>query len=121
MADLTKSLAVRDSSATFTLNNGAASQTVVCNTKDERVVIYVKNTDATTARVKIAKGNGIRSILGDLKVDVAQNAEVVIGPLESARFKDLTTGKITVAITGTNDAAFGGTVANVKLAVVQLP
>lgn len=121
MADLTKTLAVRDSSATFNLNNGAASQTIVCNEDDEKVVIYVTNSDATTARVNINKGNGIRSILGDLKVDVAQNATKVIGPLDSMRFKNMTTGKITATVTGTNDAAFGGTITNVKIAVVQLP
>lgn len=121
MADLTKSTAVRDGSANITSNAGAASQTIVASGVDERLFIRVTNTDATTARVNVNKGNGIRSVLGDLKVDVAQNAVKVIGPLDSMRFKSLATGKITVTITGTNDAAFGGTVGNVKLEVIQLP
>lgn len=117
MADLTKTNAVTNDSVALTLNNGAASQTIVIS-KDEKFVLYVKNTDTTTARVRVVKGNGISSVMGDKYQDVAQNAEYIMGPFESARFGNST--KITVNITGTNDAAFGGTVTNVKLGAIQL-
>jgi hypothetical protein len=120
MADLNKTSAVRDGSVNVTLNSGAASQTIVANV-DEKMCIYVRNTDATTARVRVAAGTGMRKDIGSIYKDVAQNGEAIIGPLDSMRFKDVSTGKYTVTITGTNDGAFGGTVSNVKLAVIELP
>jgi hypothetical protein len=114
MADLNKTLAVRDSSAALTLNNGAASQTIVWNGQDEKVALYVKNTDAAQVTVTVKAGTGIRSAIGDLSVNVAAGAETVIGPLDSMRFKERATGKVTVTIAG-------GTASNVKLAVIQLP
>lgn len=119
MADLTKTNAVKNSNIAVTLNSAAASQTIPV-TKDERMAIYVRNTDAVTARIRVVKGNGIANVMGDTYVDAAQNAEYLIGPLESARFTDYTTGKITVNVTSTADGAFGGTIGNVKLAVIQL-
>jgi len=119
MADLTKTNAVKNGSVAVTLNAGAASQTIVVS-KDERFALYIRNTDIVTARVRAVKGDGIASVMGDAYVDVAQNEEFIMGPFESARFVGQTTGKITVTITGTNDAAFGGTVGNVKLAAIQL-
>jgi hypothetical protein len=121
MADLTNIKAVRDGSVELTYTNGSAAQTVVADCADEKVIIIVNNTDATTARVAVAAGTGIRSALGDVKVDVAQNKVRVLGPFEGMRVRDMTTGKITVNITGTDDAAFGGTITNVKVAAVQLP
>jgi hypothetical protein len=119
MADLTKTLAVKNGNATPTVNNGAASQTIVIS-KDERFILRVTNTDAVAARIRVKAGNGIASVMGDKYVDLAQNAVAVLGPFESARFGDNLTGKITVVITGTNDAAFGGTITNVKIEAIQL-
>jgi hypothetical protein len=119
MADLTKTNAVKNGSVAATVNNAAASQTIVV-TKDEGFCLYVRNADATSARVRVVKGDGIAGVMGDTYVDVAQNAEKIIGPLESARFADKDTGKITVNVTGTDDGAFGGTITNVKLIAIQL-
>lgn len=121
MADLAKTKTVRDGAVALTLNNGAASQTITNDGHEERLALYIKNTDAVAARIVIKAGNGIRSVAGDLKIDVAQNEEKVIGYLEGMRFKNMADGKITVNITGTDDGAFGGSVANVKLALIQMP
>jgi hypothetical protein len=119
MADLTITNAVTNSSVTPNVNNGAASQTIVIG-KSERMVIRVTNTDATAARIRVKAGDGISSANGDVYVDLTQNAVTYIGPLESAQFGSKSTGKITVQITGTNDAAFGGVITNVKIEVAQL-
>lgn len=119
MADLTKTNAVKNGSVSNTVNNGAASQTIVVS-KDERFALVVRNTDAVTARVRIVKGNGIAAPMGDAYADIAQNGEYTFGPFESARFVDQSTGKITVNITSTADGAFGGTITNVKLTALQL-
>jgi hypothetical protein len=59
--------------------------------------------------------------MGDIYKDVAQNGIAIFGPLTSARFKDMDTGKVNIDITGTNDAAFGGTITNVKIRAIVLP
>lgn len=119
MADITKTSAVKNGAAVVTLNNGATSQTIPV-TKDELFVLYIRNLDTVSARVMALAGNGIASAMGNAFVDVAQNGEAILGPFESARFVNTSTGKITVVINGTNDAPFSGTITNVKLAGLQL-
>lgn len=120
MADLTKSTMTRNNGATITSNNGAASQTIVCNRGDEKVVIRVSNADATTALIRF-KANGFGAgKQGDLDVQVAQNA-IKGFVLESSRFKDPATQKLTVEVLGVGGGAFGGTVTNVKLEVIEMP
>lgn len=120
MADLNKSTMSRNNGAAITSNNGAASQTIVCNRSDEKVLIRVSNADATTALIRF-KGNGFGAgVQGDLDVQVAQNG--ISGfVLESSRFKDPATQKITVQVLATNGGAFGGTVTNVKFEVIEMP
>lgn len=120
MADVTKSIMTRNNGATITTNNGAASQTVVCNRGDEKVLIRVSNSDATTALIRI-KANGFGAgKQGDLDVQVAQNA--VRGfVLESSRFKDPATQKLTIEVLGVGGGAFGGTVTNVKIEIIEMP
>ena len=60
---------------------------------------HVSSTSAE-ATVTVVAGNGIRSSIGDLVVTVPASSEYIVGPLDSMRFKDLTTGNITVKISG---------------------
>lgn len=53
-------------------------------------------------------------------VDVAQDDYATIGTVEGASFKNAN-GQFSVLILGTNDAAFTGTITNVKLALVRIP
>ena len=106
MADITKTNAVTNGSVTFTPTAGAASQTIVVS-KDERVVLYVKNGSAAEITVTVKAGDGIASAMGDLAVAVAAGAEKLIGPLESARFGSKSTHKITVTLSATTTVTVG--------------
>lgn len=120
MADVTKVTMVRNAGTEITANNGAAAQTVVCNRGDEKVLIRVSNSDATTARI-VVKANGFGAgTMGDLKVDVAQNTAFGF-VVESSRFKAPSTQKLTINVTGTDDGTYGGTVTNVKIEVIEMP
>lgn len=110
MADITKTNAVKNGSVVFTPAAAATSQTIPVS-KDERMAIYVKNGSASPITATVVKGNGICSVQGDLAVTVAASEERIIGPLESARFVDTTTGKITLNISA---------VTSVTLGVIQL-
>lgn len=121
MADVAKITLTRDDATELTYVNGAADQDVVANVDDNKLIIIVNNTDATTARVRVKAGDGIQAVLGDDYIDVAQNKTFILGPFTSMRFKDKDTGKINIDITGTNDADFGGTITNVKVRPIVLP
>ena len=100
MADITVNKAVRDGVATCTLATGAATQTFVYDTQDEKTAIVVTNTGSSAATVTVVAGNGIRSAIGDLVVTVQGGSTAIVGPLDSMRFKDLSTGKVTIKISG---------------------
>ena len=110
MADFNKITAVTNGSVTFTTSAGASSQTVSVG-KDERMCIYIKNGGTSAITATVVKGNGIASVMGNLAVSVPAGSEVIIGPLESARFVDTSTGKITVNLSGTT---------SVTIAAIQL-
>jgi len=56
--------------------------------KDDKFIIHVKNTDGAALDVTVQAGNGPLGAQGDLVVEVAATTgEQLIGPLESARFK----------------------------------
>lgn len=119
MADITKSTMAFNAGTVITENNGAASQTIVCNRGDEKVLFTVRNTDAATVLVRV-KANGFGAGGTDLDVQVAQNA-VKGFYLESSRFKAASTQKITVELLAVGGGAYGGTVTNVKLLVAEAP
>lgn len=119
MADLTKSVMVRNAGTTITENNGAAAAEIVWNRNDENFLIIVRNTDATTALIRI-EADGFGDGGTDLDVQVAQN--VVRGfVIESSRFKQASTQKVNIKVLGVGGGAFGGTVTNVKVSVVEMP
>ncbi|NCB05027.1 MAG: hypothetical protein EOM69_05845 [Clostridia bacterium] len=114
MADMVNTKAQRDGKVVLNETSGAATQTIpwagVC---DERAYLIVRNTDTTTAATVVIKaGTGQRADIGDLTVTVAQSTAGVIGPLDSMRFLDRATGKVTVTLAGPT------TITNVKLAFI---
>lgn len=119
MADVTKNLLKVNEGAAVTPVDGAASQTVVFDRSDSKIVIHILNGDAAPCRVKFLAGDGMSATLGDLDVDIAASEEAAVGILESARFKE--DGKVTFEILDQDDTAFSGTVANVKVRVFELP
>jgi len=90
------------------VTDGAA----VAMEKDDKILLIVKNTVADTDKdVTIKAGAYFRSGIGDLTVTVAQaSGEQIIGPLESARFKQ-TDGKIYIDFA----AAMTGYIRAIKL------
>jgi len=95
MADVVKTLGVKNASVAFAPEAIALTQTVVVS-KDERMCIFVDNAQAGAVNtITVKKGNGIAGV-ADYVIAVPQASKVIIGPLESARFVDKTTGKITI-------------------------
>lgn len=110
MADLVKTKAVTNGSVAFAPAAIALTQTIPVS-KDERMCIYVNNAQAGAATtITIPKGNGIAGV-ADLVVTVPQASSKIIGPLESAAFEDMSTGKITVN---------ADVVTNTTIGVIQL-
>jgi hypothetical protein len=106
MADIAKTNAVKNGNIQFSPAAGAASQTIVVS-KDERMCVYVNNGGGAPITATIPKGNGIASAAGDLAVTVTNGTSQIIGPLESARFVDVTTGKMTLNLSGTTSVTVG--------------
>lgn len=116
MADITKKDILNTAWVKLAVSNGAAAQTIDV-TSEEHIVLYARNTDATTARVRVSATTSrgmILSGLGDLYVDLAQNEEAML-VLDYARFRNTTDDDIDFVITGTDDGVFGGTVTGVKV------
>ena len=100
MADITVNKATRDGVTQCTLATGTASQTFVFDTQDEKTAIVITNSASSAATVTVKAGNGIRSSIGDLEATIAANSTGIVGPLDSMRFKDMSTGKVTINISG---------------------
>lgn len=117
---ITASYAKRNQAVSLTFNAATASQTVGYSDKPaEKIVLIVDNANSSTgqtATVTVVKGDYITKEAGDLVVEIGKESQVVIGPLESTRFKN-TDGKIKVNVA----VAASGTVPNVKIAVIKLP
>ena len=100
MADLTVNKAVRDGAVQCTTASGAATQTFMYDTEDEKTAVIIENSGSAAASVTVKAGDGLRSSIGDLTISVEAGKTAVIGPLDSMRFKNMSTGKVTVAISG---------------------
>ncbi len=118
MADLTPIQKVRNNGVVWTETNGAASQTMVYNRSDENIELLVRNTDAAPCRIKVS-ASGFGGSGTDLDVDIAAGAFAIVGPLESNRFKDPATQKVTFQVLDQDNTAFSGTVTNVKVTQVN--
>ncbi|MBO7208429.1 MAG: hypothetical protein J6V58_01685 [Clostridia bacterium] len=98
---MTVNKAKRDNAVVCTVEAGTGVQTFDYNTIDESTAIIITNTNVSeAAEVTVKAGNGMRSSIGDLVVTVAAGDTVILGPLDSMRFKDMSTGQVTIEISG---------------------
>lgn len=110
MADVTKLTVKNATSSVGTWSAGAAEFTVKLTGRDSEAVLLVNNTLVDTiVRAKVAAGDGERSVLGTLDVDIAESSLGAIPFTDSMRHKVFSTGKVTVALTDTSDTALTAT------------
>ena len=112
-----------DAELTASITVGAVSQEVPCeNGKDSRLVLRVQNDNAANeAVVCIASGDGVRSGLGDLSVEVAAVSTAYIALFDTARYKDLSGDDISITLVDDAGVALeSGELANVVIEAVQL-
>ena len=100
MANITKTYATRDEATNLVATAGKATQTIACDTMDEKTAFIVANTGSSSATVTVVAGDGMRSSIGDLVVEIPATSEYIVGPLDSMRFKNLVNGNITVKVAG---------------------
>jgi hypothetical protein len=122
---ITASYAKRNSTEVLTKNAAAATFSVGLGDKPgEKVIILVENNNTsagTTATVEVLAGDYLANVYGTLSVDVAPSATAIVGPLETVRYKN-TASEVDCAISfGTAASSAGGTITNVKTAVIKLP
>ena len=90
----------------------------------EKVIILIENNNTstgTTATVEVLAGYYLANVYGTLSVDVEKESSAIIGPLETVRYKN-TASEVDCSIKfGTTAASEGGTIGNVKVAVIKLP
>ena len=120
MADLTPITLLRNNGKAWTKTAGAASQTMVYDRRDEAINLLVENGGGADCRIKVA-ANGYGAGITDLDVDIASGEFAIVGPLESNRFKDPATGKVTFEILDQDDSAYSGTIGSVLLTQVNAP
>lgn len=98
---MTVNKAKRDSAVVCSIATGTTTQNFDYSAIDEKTAIIIANTNATAAAtVTVVAGNGLRSSIGDLVTTVNAGETVILGPLDSMRFKDLSTGLVTIKISG---------------------
>jgi hypothetical protein len=122
---ITASYAKRNSTEVLTKNAAATTFSVGLGDKPgEKVIILVENNNTvsgTTATVEVLAGDYLANVYGTLSVDVAPSATAIVGPLETVRYKN-TASEVDCSITfGTTATTAGGTITNVKTAVIKLP
>ena len=100
MTNIEKTYAVRDSATELKATAGVETQTIPCDTMDEKTAFIVENTSDSEATVTVCAGDGMRSSIGDLTINVPAGTEYIVGPLDSMRFKNLVNGNITVKVAG---------------------
>lgn len=83
----TTSITDNDTTIDSSLVTAGLDITDFFNTKEGTRGLLVTNTSAvTTDTITIKAGTGVKSGLGDLDVDIAENEQYLIGNLESTRF-----------------------------------
>jgi len=109
---------VTDDETTATLkSNLAATQEIPVKGKHHRLYCHIENGSATHAATVVFKAptdstkKGVRAGLGDYTVTVAANKSRLFKLADTARFLDLSTGKINV----TGEIAEGGSITDVKI------
>ena len=111
----------------ITSSSTAATETtgqIPCeNGKDNRMAVLVKNDDiaAITFTVKApTSGGGVRSSLGDLKVDISAADQALIPLFDTARFKVLADNDIDFEISDYQTSGFTGTIGSISITAIQL-
>ena len=122
---MTASYCERNGSAELVKNDAAATFSVDFGDKPgEKVVLLVENGNTTagcTATVQVLAGDYLANVYGTLSVDVDPKSTVVVGPLETVRYKNAD-GEIDCAVGfSTASVSAGATISNVKVAVIKLP
>jgi len=122
---MTASYCERNGSAELVKNAAAATFSVDFGDKPgEKVIILVENNNQTagcTATLQVLAGDYLANVYGTLSVDVAPESTVVVGPLETVRYKNAD-GEIDCAVGfSTASVSAGATISNVKVAVIKLP
>lgn len=102
------------------ISAAADTQTVTHSGKDHRLALRVVNGNAIPINVAVMAGNGPRAALGSMTVSVAANSTAYIALFDTARFKNLATGNITVNLTDGEGAALGEALASVQIEAVQM-
>ena len=102
------------------LEAAASSQTVAHPGKDSRLALRVANGGENALRVTVKAGNGPRAALGDLKTDVAAGETAYIALFDTARFKSLPDGAITVELTDTDGGELTSELELVRIEAVQM-
>ena len=100
MADINVLAGKRDGLPTagvLTVLGAGVASTIPWAGVDERMCLYLAST-AAVSTVTIAKGTGIRASIGDLVFTTVANKVYCI-VLDSMRFKNMETGKVTITST----------------------
>jgi len=117
---MTASYCERNGSAELVKNAAAATFSVDFGDKPgEKVIVLVENNNQTagcTATLQVLAGDYLANVYGTLSVDVAPESTVVVGPLETVRYKNAD-GEIDCAVA----VSAGATISNVKVAIIKLP
>jgi hypothetical protein len=121
MANVARLYIYDASSSVVTPSAGAASFTVPLDYADTRAALVVDNANTDViARVRVNAGDGIRSCLGDLDVDIAASKAAAIPLADSMRFKTATTQSVTVQLLDTADTDLtAGPLAKIKCILIQ--
>lgn len=122
MADILEMNCKHATSTSSTWSAGAAQFTVALgNGLDNNAYLLVNNTLTNViVRVNVKAGDGDRSVLGDLDVDIAASSIGAVRFSDSMRHKTMTTGKVTVNLRDTADTALtAGPLAGVKTILLQ--
>lgn len=122
MADILEMNCKHATSTSSTWSAGAAQFTVALgNGLDNNAYLLVNNTlTNVTVRVNVEAGDGDRSVLGDLDVDIAALSIGAVRFSDSMRHKTMSTGKVTVNLRDTaNTALTAGALAGVKTILLQ--
>jgi hypothetical protein len=122
MADILEMNCKHATSTSSTWSAGAAQFTVALgNGLDNNAYLLVNNTLTNViVRVNVKAGDGDRSVLGDLDVDIAASSIGAVRFSDSMRHKTMTTGKVTVNLRDTADTALtAGVLAGVKTILLQ--
>lgn len=122
MADILEMNCKHATSTSSTWSAGAAQFTVALgNGLDNNAYLLVNNTLTNViVRVNVEAGDGDRSVLGDLDVDIAAASIGAVRFSDSMRHKTMSTGKVTVNLRDTADTALtAGVLAGVKTILLQ--